>query len=164
MTAKKTNYIKGPYERHGHCINYQDGRTYQTWLGMVKRCYNTKTFKYPIYGGRGIIVCDRWRHSFINFLADMREKPEGLTIERIDNNGNYEPTNYRWATNKEQSRNRRDNCFITYKGQIKCLTEWAEYTNIKMHTLRARLRLGWSKYRSFTQPVRRKVQEKEVKP
>lgn len=83
--------------------------TWKSWSGMVERCTNSNHAAYAHYGGRGITVCDRWqgKDGFANFMQDMGERPEGLTLDRIDNDGNYEPGNVRWATAKQQARNRR---------------------------------------------------------
>lgn len=82
-------------------------RTHHSWHSMISRCINPRETGYKHYGGRGITVCDRWRYSFDNFLADMGERPEGKTLDRIDNEGNYEPGNCRWATWSEQQSNKR---------------------------------------------------------
>lgn len=105
---------------------------YKSWQEMRYRCLNPDNPQYFRYGGRGITVCDRWKDSFENFVADMGERPSNQhSIDRIDNNKGYSPENCRWATRKEQCNNRRSNINLTYKGETKTLKQWCELYNMK---------------------------------
>lgn len=114
-------------------------RIHQTWLDMWQRTWNPKNPRFWDYGGRGITVCDRWR-SFENFLADMGPKPPGMSLGRIDNDGDYTPENCRWETRSQQQRNRRGNRIICWKGERKTVTEWAEVLKININAFRGRIR------------------------
>lgn len=117
----------------------------KAWKEMKERCYNPNNSSYHRYGGRGIIVCEEWKNSFEKFYLDMGDKPgKEYSIERINNDGNYEPGNCRWATRKEQSRNRRSNKNIEFNGEIKILTEWAELIGISPSLISQRIRNNWT--------------------
>ena len=108
---------------------------------MFQRCDNPKCKSYPRYGGRGIEICDRW-YDFANFIEDMGERPPGTSLDRIDNDGNYEPGNCRWATPKEQAQNMSTNINITIGGQTKCLAEWARCANLSALIFQGMLKNG----------------------
>jgi len=107
--------------------NYKDGRfshpLYRSYAAMKGRCRNPNDKSYKNYGGRGITVCNRW-NDFANFLEDMGERPEGMSLERKDNNGNYEPSNCKWATRSDQQNNRRSNRLFTINGKTQTFTQW----------------------------------------
>ena len=111
---------------------------YKTWQSMLNRCRNENDPSYINYGGRGISVCAEWE-SFENFYADMGDRAEGMSIERIDVNGDYSNENCLWADNKQQANNRRSNHVIVYKGESKTLSQWAEYYAIPTWKLSQRL-------------------------
>jgi hypothetical protein len=123
-----------------------------TWVGMRARCNNPTTRHYDRYGGRGIKVCDRWQ-TFKNFLADMGERPPGKSLDRIDNDGDYEPGNCRWATRIEQRRNRGDVKKVTLNGITLPMIDWAERLGITWSTVLARLRRGATPERALA-PVK----------
>ncbi len=133
---------------------------YAAWDSMLRRCYNAKYREFDYYGGRGISVCDEWRNSFAAFLRDMGERPDGMSLDRIDTNGNYEPSNCRWATPKEQTRNRRNNVYITHNGESMILNDWATKLNVSSAALRSRLRYGWSISETLETPIHRRVRRK----
>lgn len=126
--------------------------TYKVWADMRSRCTLPSVKQYADYGGRGIRVCDAWL-TFVGFFADMGERPDGCTLERIDNNGNYEKSNCRWATRKEQGRNRRDNHLLNYMGQTRTITEWCEHLGLIRGRVQNRLDHGWSVERALNEPV-----------
>lgn len=123
--------------------------THKSWTHMLGRCRNPNDKAYMNYGGRGISVCDRWS-SFENFIADMGEAPKGLTIDRKDVNGNYEPGNCRWATDTEQARNTRVNRIISAFGKTMTLADWGDETGLDASTIETRLKRGWSVEKTLT--------------
>ncbi len=127
---------------------------YGVWAGMLNRCRNPRVRCYPNYGGRGIKVCDRWL-KFENFFADMGSRIDGMTIERINNNGDYTHENCRWAKPIEQYRNRRDNVYLTFQNRTLTLAEWGRALGFPETLVRDRRRAGWPVDRILTTPKRR---------
>ena len=134
--------------KHGMCRT----RLYHIWNGMKQRCQNPKTISYRYYGGKGITVCKEWDNSFKAFYdwAIANKYSDGLTIDRIDINGNYEPSNCQWATNKEQQNKTSYNKIYTYKGKTQTITQWAESTGISRNMLYKRLMRGWEFEKALT--------------
>lgn len=128
---------------HGHTSNHQLSPTYTVWHGMRQRVNNPKYALFKDYGGRGITVCERWS-KFANFLADMGERPEGMSLERIDNDQGYSPENCKWASRIEQANNKRNSVFVDYNGERMTTAQWARKLGYEVHTVAWRLRQGWS--------------------
>lgn len=124
---------------------------YVIWHSMLQRCFNPKNTRYANYGGRGITVCDYWRHNFKAWLKDMGPRPPGTSLDRIDNESHYMPGNCRWATPAEQARNQRRTRLISYGGQTQTITDWANQLGCHPMTLHYRLgRGGWTVERALT--------------
>ena len=131
-------------------------RAYMAWGTMLKRCTNKNSKKYKDYGGRGITVCQRWTGDagFANFLSDMGEPEPGMSIDRKDNNAGYSPENCRWATAKEQARNRRVSLLVSMNGKTQLLIEWCEQLGMRYKTVHSRIRnLGWDAVKALTTPI-----------
>lgn len=142
---------------HGHTKNNKSSSTYISWRAMIDRCYRHKTNDYKNYGGRGISVCERWM-DFNLFLEDMGERPIGFQIDRIDCNGNYEPSNCRWATIKQQSINKRTNKKLNFEGITMTIAEWSEKTGIPRDTLWHRVYTAkWQVHKALTEPLRKRI-------
>ena len=140
---------------HGHSKRGQMSREYKSWANMITRCTNTSDPHYMYYGGRGIAVCDRWLNSFENFLSDMGTCPADLTIDRKNNDGNYEPDNCRWGTKIQQMNNTRRNATLTFSGETKTVAEWARSVGLPYSVLHSRIhRYGWPVGRALTHPLR----------
>lgn len=139
--------------KHGFAARTKRTRIYSKWNGMRSRCSNKKTSNWKDYGGRGIKVCKRWER-FENFLKDMGDCPIGLTLERINNDGNYEPGNCQWATRKQQANNRRRQVnLITYRGKTLNQSDWGYALGGNRDLVSVRLGRGWSESRAVSTPV-----------
>lgn len=138
---------------HGHKRHGKRTRTYVIWMNMKARCTRPTARLFTRYGGRGITFDPSWA-SFENFLRDMGEAPEGMTIDRIDNDGNYSASNCRWATRPEQAKNKSNVLLYEWRGERRSVAEWARVTGIDRLTLRYRLRSGWPVERALTERPR----------
>ena len=132
-------------------------KIYRTWKDMRNRCHNPKRKSYPNYGGRGIAVCDEWRENFTAFYEHVSKLEhfgeDGYSLDRINNDGNYEPGNVRWANRAEQCRNKRNNVIVEYNGKRMTLSDAAKCSGIKIKTLQTRYSRGWRDEKLF-QPVK----------
>lgn len=142
--------------RHGGAINGMHTPIYKTWCHLRDRCFNKNNKSYPNYGGRGITVCERWlgRDGFIHFAKDMGPRPVGTTIDRKNNDGNYEPSNCRWATKVQQMNNMRTNVFVEYLGESKTLAQWEKELGLSQDLIGARMLRGMSAKEAIEKPVR----------
>ena len=139
--------------------NFVHGRTgspeYATWKSIIKRCTNPNDISFKNYGERGIKVCEEWMNDFMAFFNYIGPKPtQKHSIERINNNRNYQPGNVKWATQKQQCNNKRNNHRITLNGQTMTITQWADFVGIPPKTLHNRINLGWPPVKAIFQPVR----------
>jgi hypothetical protein len=130
------------FKTHGDSVN--DNRPmYLVWRGMKGRCYDENNSSYPHYGGRGIAICERWQ-DFKNFLSDMGPRPMGMSIDRINNDGHYEPSNCRWADAVTQANNTSKNVFYTIGGERLTISQWAKKSGVPDKVVHARIHRGWS--------------------
>jgi hypothetical protein len=150
MSRSRPGRKNGAY-KHG----MKHSPEYTAWCGIIRRCEAPKAFAYDRYGGRGIKICNRWRESFEAFYEDMGPKPSPLhTIDRIDNDGHYEPGNCRWTTMKRQCRNRSSNHTLEYNGETLALSEWEERTGIPANRISRRIRRGWTAEMALTKKTK----------
>lgn len=145
-------------KRHG----LSHTRTHNCWMQMKRRCYDTKGNRYQYYGGRGITVCERWI-VFENFLSDMGTCPEGQSLDRINVDGNYEPSNCRWATNMQQGEHRSNAIKLSFKGKTQHIGAWAREVGIPAKILYKRVTRGWTPEQILTIPPCA-ITDKKVKP
>lgn len=136
---------------HGATLHGRHTPEYATWRSMIQRCENPKNRKWHRYGGRGVQVCEAWRSDFRTFLRDMGPRPEGMSLERQDNNLGYEPGNCKWVTSSEQNRNTSRNRFFTFQGETLCLADWVKRLGIPHATLHHRLTV-WPVEKALSTP------------
>ncbi len=138
--------------KHGHKAGGRYTPEYIAWQNILARCTNPKAQAWANYGGRGITVCERWRRDFTAFLADVGLRPSpGLDIDRIDNDGSYEPGNVRWATRRDNCRHRRSTRWVEINGERISLIEAAERARVSYSLVKGRVQRGWSIERALTE-------------
>ena len=146
--------VSNPNFKHGHASAAGSTRTYGIWQAMRNRCRNPNVAGYENYGGRGIVVCDRWRN-FKIFLEDMGEAPPGYSLDRIDNDGHYYPANCRWADRRTQRLNSRAARKIVFSGKTQTIDEWSKELGVNYMTLYSRLvTYGWPVERAMNEGIR----------
>lgn len=141
-----------------------DTKLYKTWLGMKARCTNVNNKKYKNYGGRGISICPEWKKEFLNFYEWSVKSGwnKKLSIDRVNNDGNYEPSNCKWSTWKEQENNRSNNAWYEYKGETKTISQWSDIYGIPYKTIACRiLKHKWDIEKSLLTPIR--IQKSKTK-
>lgn len=138
---------------HGHARKNHVTKEYRAWNSMLRRCFDPRIRNFANYGGRGITVCQRWRDSFECFFEDMGTSPKGMSLDRINNLGNYEPGNCRWATRIQQQNNTRYNVLIEFSGKTKTQSQWAREFGIDHKRISARIHSGWDPIRAISQPI-----------
>ena len=138
---------------HGHSACGKVSTEYSAWQAMMARCSNPNNSDWPNYGERGITVCERW-HKFENFLADVGERPKGMTVDRRDVNGHYSPDNFRWISNPDQQRNKQFNHYLEVFGKRLLLVEWEAICGISRYVLYGRVKMGWDAARIVFQEVK----------
>ncbi len=145
--------------KHGQALKGKVTSEYSAWHEMRRRCCDPSRPRWIDYGGRGIKICERWRHNFAAFFQDMGPKPKGrYSLDRINNDGDYEPKNCRWATQQEQMQNTRHTRRIQFNGETLALSEWARRLGLPILTLHSRLvRDGWSVERALTTAAKKTV-------
>jgi len=164
IAVDKNQVQKGSHAREQHRMT--NTRLYRIWSNMKGRCCSKTHPRYKEWGGRGVEVCDEWKNSFIAFYKWSMENgySDELTIDRVDNNGNYEPSNCRWATLKEQANNTRRSHFITLDGETHTITEWSEKLGIERGVIKDRIdKLHWTPEQALSIPVLKRKQWRNKK-